>query len=296
MKNEVREAPRCSFLHQDAPRGVRRNLSANRICSITKRRCTKVAKITHPTSVRRNDDSQTINMDIEQDMSLDGFEDTQPEKQRASSPIPDQLLQKFQNQPWLDVSGTPCEVMDADDDRDAGSDSEVDDDEDIMDVEDERTDSNDDDSDCSDIEQTVLETVTIPDEWSSVQLNIDADIEEKVHRVIIVFLLRIFEVRFFAWCGRACVRGGAGTTQKKTRVMSSASEAVKNPDVRAGSDRITINRSPRRGLTKLAIDGAQHSHHEVRSEKHTHKRAPDAGAKAQQERMMAPEARTTLTR
>ncbi|CAB0038346.1 unnamed protein product [Trichogramma brassicae] len=55
-------------------------------------------------------------------------------------------------------------------------------------------------------------------------------------------------------------------------------------------------RSPRRGLTKLAIDGAQHSHDEVRSENHTHKRAPDAGAKAQQERMMAPEARTTLTR
>ncbi|CAB0038176.1 unnamed protein product [Trichogramma brassicae] len=63
-----------------------------------------------------------------------------------------------------------------------------------------------------------------------------------------------------------------------------------------GSDRITISRSPRRGLTKLAIDGAQHSHDEVRSENHTHKRAPDAGAKAQQERMMAPEARTTLTR
>ncbi|CAB0040506.1 unnamed protein product [Trichogramma brassicae] len=54
--------------------------------------------------------------------------------------------------------------------------------------------------------------------------------------------------------------------------------------------------SPRRGLTKLAIDGAQHSHDEVRSENHTHKRAPDAGAKAQLERMMAPEARTTLTR
>ncbi|CAB0043255.1 unnamed protein product [Trichogramma brassicae] len=63
-----------------------------------------------------------------------------------------------------------------------------------------------------------------------------------------------------------------------------------------GSDRITISRSPRRGLTRLAIDGAQHSHDEVRSENHTHKRAPDAGAKAQQERMMAPEARTTLTR
>ncbi|CAB0043540.1 unnamed protein product [Trichogramma brassicae] len=57
--------------------------------------------------------------------------------------------------------------------------------------------------------------------------------------------------------------------------------------VRAGSDRITISRSPRRGLTKLAIDGAQHSHDEVRSENHTHKRAPDAGAKAQMERMSA---------
>ncbi|CAB0033278.1 unnamed protein product [Trichogramma brassicae] len=80
--------------------------------------------------------------------------------------------------------------------------------------------------------------------------------------------------------------------------MSSASEAVKKTPitVRAGSDRITISRSPRRGLSKLAIDGAQHSHDEVRSENHTHKRAPDAGAKAQQERMMAPEARTTLTR
>ncbi|CAB0038663.1 unnamed protein product [Trichogramma brassicae] len=66
--------------------------------------------------------------------------------------------------------------------------------------------------------------------------------------------------------------------------------------VRAGSDRITISRSPRRGLTRLAIDGAQHSHNEVRSKNHTHKRVPDAGAKAQQERMMAPEARTTLTR
>ncbi|CAB0031135.1 unnamed protein product [Trichogramma brassicae] len=31
----------------------------------------------------------------------------------------------------------------------------------------------------------------------------------------------------------------------------------------------------------------QHSHDEVRSENHTHKRAPDAGAKAQLERMMA---------
>ncbi|CAB0034724.1 unnamed protein product [Trichogramma brassicae] len=40
----------------------------------------------------------------------------------------------------------------------------------------------------------------------------------------------------------------------------------------------------------------KHSQDDVRSENHTHKRALDAGAKAQQERMMAPEARTTLTR
>ncbi|CAB0043855.1 unnamed protein product, partial [Trichogramma brassicae] len=66
--------------------------------------------------------------------------------------------------------------------------------------------------------------------------------------------------------------------------------------VRAGSDRITISRSPRRGLTRLAIDETQHSHDEVRSENHTHKRAPDAEAKAQLERMMAPKATTTLTR
>uniref|UniRef100_A0ABD2XCV1 Uncharacterized protein n=1 Tax=Trichogramma kaykai TaxID=54128 RepID=A0ABD2XCV1_9HYME len=66
--------------------------------------------------------------------------------------------------------------------------------------------------------------------------------------------------------------------------------------VRAGSDRITISRSPRRGLTRLAIDGAQHSHDEVGSENHTHKRASDAGAEAPPARMMAPEARTTLTR
>ncbi|CAB0041371.1 unnamed protein product [Trichogramma brassicae] len=104
---------------------------------------------------------------------------------------------------------------------------------------------------------------------------------------------------FFAWCGRACARGGAGTTQKEDPgyVISLRSGKKKNPiTVRAGSDRITISRSPRRGLTKLAIDGAQHSHDEVRSENHTHKRAPDAGAKAQLERMMVPEARTTLTR
>ncbi|CAB0034482.1 unnamed protein product [Trichogramma brassicae] len=97
---------------------------------------------------------------------------------------------------------------------------------------------------------------------------------------------------------KACARGGAGTTQKEDPgYVISLRSGKKTPiTVRAGSDRITISRSPRRGLTKLAIDGAQHSHDEVRSENHTHKRAPDAGAKAQQERMMAPEARTTLTR
>ncbi|CAB0036637.1 unnamed protein product [Trichogramma brassicae] len=109
---------------------------------------------------------------------------------------------------------------------------------------------------------------------------------------------RIFEVRFFAWCGRACARGRAGTTQKEDPgCVISLRSGKKTPiTVRAGSDRITISRSPRRGLTKLAIDGAQHSHDEVRSENHTHKRAPDAGAKAELERMMAPEARTTLKR
>ncbi|CAB0032710.1 unnamed protein product [Trichogramma brassicae] len=109
---------------------------------------------------------------------------------------------------------------------------------------------------------------------------------------------RIFEVRFFAWRARACARGGAGTTQKEDPgYVISLRSGKKTPiTVRAGSGRITISRSPRRGLTRLAIDGAQHSHDEVRSENHTHKRAPDAGAKAQQERMMAPEARTTLTR
>ncbi|CAB0031874.1 unnamed protein product [Trichogramma brassicae] len=97
---------------------------------------------------------------------------------------------------------------------------------------------------------------------------------------------------------RPCARGGAGTTQKEDPgYVISLRSGKKTPiTVRAGSDRITISRSPRRGLTKLAIDGAQHSHDEVRSENHTHKRAPDAGAKAQLERMMAPEARTTLTR
>ncbi|CAB0034573.1 unnamed protein product [Trichogramma brassicae] len=116
---------------------------------------------------------------------------------------------------------------------------------------------------------------------------------------VVIYAERIFEVRFFAWCGRACARGGAGTTQKEDPgYVISLRSGKKTPiTVRAGSDRITISRSPRRGLTKLAIDGAQHSHDdEVRSENHTHKRAPDAGAKAQLERMMAPEARTTLTR
>ncbi|CAB0034822.1 unnamed protein product [Trichogramma brassicae] len=103
---------------------------------------------------------------------------------------------------------------------------------------------------------------------------------------------------FFAWCGRACARGGRGTTQKEDPgYVISLRSGKKTPiTVRAGSDSITISRSSRRGLTKLAIDGAQYSHDEVRSENHTHKRAPDAGAKAQLERMMAPEARTTLTR
>ncbi|CAB0033037.1 unnamed protein product [Trichogramma brassicae] len=85
---------------------------------------------------------------------------------------------------------------------------------------------------------------------------------------------------FFAWCGRACARGGAGTTQKEDPgYVISLRSGKKTPiTVRAGSDRITISRSPRRGLTRLAIDGAQHSQDEVRSENHTHKRAPDAGA------------------
>ncbi|CAB0032934.1 unnamed protein product [Trichogramma brassicae] len=109
---------------------------------------------------------------------------------------------------------------------------------------------------------------------------------------------RIFEVRFFAWCGRACARGGAGTTQKEDPGYVISLRSGKKPRslYELKSDRITISRSPRRGLTRLAIDGAQHSHDEVRSENHTHRRAPDAGAKAQLERMMAPEARTTLTR
>uniref|UniRef100_A0ABD2WZB8 Uncharacterized protein n=1 Tax=Trichogramma kaykai TaxID=54128 RepID=A0ABD2WZB8_9HYME len=80
--------------------------------------------------------------------------------------------------------------------------------------------------------------------------------------------------------------------------MSSASEAVKKTPitVQAESDRITTSRSPRRGLTTLAKDGAQNSHDEVESENHTHKRAPDVRAKALLECMITPEARTTLTR
>ncbi|CAB0031374.1 unnamed protein product [Trichogramma brassicae] len=112
-----------------------------------------------------------------------------------------------------------------------------------------------------------------------------------------IFDSRIFEVRFFAWCGRACSRGGAGTTQKEDPGYVISLRSGKKPRYLCELKAIgTISRSPRRGLTKLAIDGAQHSHDEVRSENHTHKRASDAGAKAQQERMMAPEARTTLTR
>uniref|UniRef100_A0ABD2WYE9 Uncharacterized protein n=1 Tax=Trichogramma kaykai TaxID=54128 RepID=A0ABD2WYE9_9HYME len=67
-------------------------------------------------------------------------------------------------------------------------------------------------------------------------------------------------------------------------------------DTDSGSGSITTSRSPRRGLTRLAIDGAQHSHDGVGSENHTHKRAPDVRAKALLGRMTAPEARTTLTR
>ncbi|CAB0042373.1 unnamed protein product [Trichogramma brassicae] len=109
---------------------------------------------------------------------------------------------------------------------------------------------------------------------------------------------RIFEVRFFAWCGRARARSEAGTTQKEDPGYVISLRSGKEPRslCELEAKRITISRSPRRGHARLAIDGAQHSHDEVRSENHTHKRAPDAGAKAQQERMMAPEARTTLPR
>ncbi|CAB0036900.1 unnamed protein product [Trichogramma brassicae] len=107
-----------------------------------------------------------------------------------------------------------------------------------------------------------------------------------------------FRWRFFAWCGRARARGGACTTQKKDPgyVISLRSGKKLRSLCELEAKRITISRSPRRGLTRLAIDGAQHSYDEVRSENHTHKRAPDAGAKAPTARKMAPEARTTLTR
>ncbi|CAB0039430.1 unnamed protein product [Trichogramma brassicae] len=128
-------------------------------------------------------------------------------------------------------------------------------------------------------------------------LNVDL-IHAQIKGVGSIPTRRIFEVRFFAWCGRACARGGAGTTQKEDPGYVISLRSGKKPRslYELEAIRITISRSPRRGLTKLAIDGAQHSHDEVRSENHTHKRAPDAGAKAQLERMMAPEARTTLTR
>ncbi|CAB0037090.1 unnamed protein product [Trichogramma brassicae] len=83
-------------------------------------------------------------------------------------------------------------------------------------------------------------------------------------------------------------RNAQPTPASPKQCLTADTEQHHNINYRSGS--------PRRGLTRLAIDGAQHSHDEVRSENHTHKRAPDAGAKAQLERMMAPEARTTLTR
>ncbi|KAL7302919.1 hypothetical protein TKK_0004148 [Trichogramma kaykai] len=61
------------------------------------------------------------------------------------------------------LSGTRRDVTDSDNERVTdGSDSEGDNDEDLMDVEDEPT--NDDDSDCSDTELVDLETYTIPEE------------------------------------------------------------------------------------------------------------------------------------
>ncbi|CAB0039763.1 unnamed protein product [Trichogramma brassicae] len=109
---------------------------------------------------------------------------------------------------------------------------------------------------------------------------------------------RIFEPRFIARCGRARARGGAGTTQKEDPGYAISLRSGKKPRslCELEAKRITISRSPRRGLTRLAIDGAQHSHDEVRSKNHTHKRALDAEAKALPARMMAPEARTKLTR
>ncbi|CAB0029837.1 unnamed protein product [Trichogramma brassicae] len=107
-----------------------------------------------------------------------------------------------------------------------------------------------------------------------------------------------FRWRFFAWFGRARARGGASTTQKEDPGYVIGLRSGKKPRslCELEAKRITISRSPRRGLTRLAIDGAQHFHDEVRSENHTHKRASDAGAKAPPARMMAPEARTKLTR
>ncbi|CAB0043482.1 unnamed protein product [Trichogramma brassicae] len=89
-----------------------------------------------------------------------------------------------------------------------------------------------------------------------------------------------FRWRFFAWCGRARARGGAGTTQKEDPGYVISLRSGKKPRslCELEAKRITISRSPKAELTRLAIDGAQHSHDEVRSENHTHKRAPDAGA------------------
>ncbi|CAB0038694.1 unnamed protein product [Trichogramma brassicae] len=86
------------------------------------------------------------------------------------------------------------------------------------------------------------------------------------------------------------------TQEEMPAMCDHAADGSEKGDTTIDDGIVQDRRSPRRGLTRLAIDGAQHSQDEVRSENHTHKRAPDAGAKAQQERMMAPEARTTLTR
>ncbi|CAB0035473.1 unnamed protein product [Trichogramma brassicae] len=89
-------------------------------------------------------------------------------------------------------------------------------------------------------------------------------------------------------------RKGRGTLGNAKQVAGSMGPVEEGPMDAPTDPKYQRARGAR--LTRLAIDGAQHSHDEVRSENHTHKRAPDAGAKAQQERMMAPEARTTLTR
>uniref|UniRef100_A0ABD2X137 Uncharacterized protein n=1 Tax=Trichogramma kaykai TaxID=54128 RepID=A0ABD2X137_9HYME len=76
-----------------------------------------------------------------------------------------------------------------------------------------------------------------------------------------------------------CPRWSGYHSKRRPGLCHQPPKRQKTPiTVRAGSDRITTSRSPRRGLTRLAIDGAQHSHDEVGSENHTHKRAPDAGA------------------